>query len=216
MPTACHWRSMDGANLSPLRSALSAIPPLMKKQVDGGAGGMVAWSRSMSEIESNPGNPRADRMDAARLAEQWRALAAGEEDPVALMATFAALVFHADARISFAGFYRILAGGGLVIGPYQGPVGCLRIAPGRGVCGAAAASGEAVLVPDVHAFPGHIACDPRARSELVLPVRDRAGALIAVFDLDSTRPEAFDDEDVRVLGSLLDRFPVRAEGSAMT
>jgi GAF domain-containing protein len=83
----------------------------------------------------------------------------------------------------------------LVVGPYQGTLGCLRIAYGRGVCGAAAATGETQLVEDVHAFPGHIACDAKSQSEIVVPVKDAAGKLLAVFDVDSDRPAAFDAVD---------------------
>ena len=91
----------------------------------------------------------------------------------------------------------------LVVGPYQGTLGCLRIAFSRGVCGAAAASGQTQLVPDVHAFPGHIACDGRSQSEVVVPVFDASGALIAVLDVDSDRPAAFDEVDVEWLERIL-------------
>ena len=91
----------------------------------------------------------------------------------------------------------------LVVGPYQGTLGCLRIAFGRGVCGAAAASGETQIVPDVHAFPGHIACDSRSASEIVVPVRDAAGNLIAVLDVDSAEPAAFDELDGKWLETIL-------------
>jgi L-methionine (R)-S-oxide reductase len=93
--------------------------------------------------------------------------------------------------------------GELVIGPYQGTLGCLRIAFGRGVCGTAAASRQVQIVPDVHAFEGHIACDPRSASEIVLPVFDSAGALIAVLDVDSDRPAAFDQADAEGLERIL-------------
>jgi L-methionine (R)-S-oxide reductase len=89
------------------------------------------------------------------------------------------------------------------VGPYQGTLGCLRIAFGRGVCGTAAATGEVQIVPDVDAFPGHIACDSRSKSEIVLPVRDRDGRLIAVLDVDSDRPAAFDETDAEQLGRIL-------------
>ena len=91
----------------------------------------------------------------------------------------------------------------LVVGPYQGTLGCLRIAFGRGVCGAAAASGQTQLVPDVHAFPGHIACDGRSQSEVVVPVFDAAGALIAVLDVDSDQPAAFDEVDAHWLEKIV-------------
>jgi L-methionine (R)-S-oxide reductase len=141
------------------------------------------------------------RADFAALGESWRVLTAGESDPVARMATAAALVYQCDDRVSWAGFYRADGRGGLVLGPFQGPPGCLRIAAGRGVCGAAAAARQTQLVPDVHAFPGHIACDPRARSELAVPVLDRLGKVAAVFDLDSHLPDAFTPGDARALES---------------
>ncbi|MDB5457829.1 MAG: hypothetical protein JWP92_3414, partial [Caulobacter sp.] len=93
--------------------------------------------------------------------------------------------------------------GELVVGPYQGTLGCLRIAFGRGVCGAAAATGQTQLVADVHAFPGHIACDSRSASEIVVPVFDKAGGLLAVFDVDSDRPAAFDAVDQAGLETIL-------------
>jgi GAF domain-containing protein len=92
------------------------------------------------------------------------------------------------------------------VGPYQGTLGCLEIAFGRGVCGTAAAERRTVVVEDVHAFPGHIACDARSRSEIVVPVTDRSGALVAVFDVDSERPATFDDDDRRGLERLLTWF----------
>ncbi len=158
------------------------------------------------ENEGMAGDVRPPMMDGLRLAEEWGALVKGEVDEVARMATFTALVYQSDARVSFAGFYRLEDDGSLVIGPYQGPIGCLRIAPGRGVCGRVAEHGDAVIVPDVNQYPGHIACDPRARSEMVLPVRKRDGRLVAVFDVDSASAAAFSEADVKVLGPLLDPF----------
>lgn len=145
------------------------------------------------------------RADFAALGHIWRALVEGESDPIARMATAAALVYQSDDRVSWAGFYRADGAGGLVLGPYQGPPGCLRIAPGRGVCGAAATTGQTQLVPDVHAFPGHIACDARSRSELVIPVLDWEGNVAAVFDIDSHLPGAFTEEDARALEHWFDR-----------
>ncbi len=143
-------------------------------------------------------------MDYRELAGRIRALCAGERDVVALMATVACEVHHADARFDWTGFYRVVAPGLLKIGPYQGGHGCLVIPFERGVCGAAARTGEAQLVEDVEAFPGHIACAASTRSELVLPVWDGAGALIGVFDLDSDQPAAFTGEDVRELRAILE------------
>jgi GAF domain-containing protein len=140
------------------------------------------------------------RADFAALGKIWHTMVAGESDPVARMTTAAALIYQSDDRINWAGFYRAdAATGGLVIGPYQGAPGCLRIAAGRGVCGAAAASGQTQLVPDVHAFPGHIACDSRSRSELVIPIFDEHGKVAAVLDIDSHLPDAFTEDDARAL-----------------
>ncbi len=143
-------------------------------------------------------------MDYRELAGRIRALCAGERDVVALMATVACEVHHADARFDWTGFYRVVAPGLLKIGPYQGGHGCLVIPFERGVCGAAARTGEVQLVEDVEAFPGHIACAASTRSELVLPVWDGAGALIGVFDLDSDQPAAFTGEDARELRAILE------------
>lgn len=127
----------------------------------------------------------------------------GVTDEIAKMATVSCLVHHAFGHL-WTGFYRVVEPGRLLrVGPYQGTLGCLDIAFGRGVCGTAAATGETQLVPDVHAFPGHIACDGRSQSEIVVPVRDAAGRLLAVFDVDSDRLAAFDDDDRRGLERLL-------------
>ena len=143
-------------------------------------------------------------MDYAELTGRIKAVAEGETDEIALMATVACEVHHADDRFDWTGFYRVVAPELLKIGPYQGGHGCLTIPFSRGVCGAAARTGEVQLVPDVDAFPGHIACASSTRSELVLPVRNKAGEIIAVFDIDSDRPDAFTETDARVLGALLD------------
>jgi GAF domain-containing protein len=121
------------------------------------------------------------------------ALTGGEPDAIANMANLAALVWQLVPELNWAGFYRLL-GDELVLGPFCGKPACIRIPLGRGVCGAAAASGETQLVADVHAFPGHIACDAASRSELVVPVI-REGAVVAVIDLDSPLPARFDAED---------------------
>lgn len=121
------------------------------------------------------------------------ALTAGEPDPVANMANLAALLWQFLPDLNWAGFYRMVDGE-LVLGPFQGKPACIRIPVGRGVCGAAAASRETQLVADVHAFPGHIACDAASASELVVPVL-HDGALVGVIDLDSPRPARFDAED---------------------
>jgi GAF domain-containing protein len=130
----------------------------------------------------------------------------GIDDPVAEMATVSCLVHHAFAHL-WTGFYRVVAPGRLLrVGPYQGTLGCLEIPFGQGVCGTSAAERRTVVVEDVHAFPGHITCDARSRSEIVVPVTDRTGALVAVFDIDSDRPAAFDDADRDGLERILARF----------
>jgi L-methionine (R)-S-oxide reductase len=120
-------------------------------------------------------------------------LVAGEPDPIANMANAAALIWESLPELNWAGFYRNV-GGELVLGPFQGRPACIRIPFGHGVCGAAAASLEVQRVDDVHAFPGHIACDAASASELVVPIV-RGGELIAVLDLDSPRPARFTAED---------------------
>jgi GAF domain-containing protein len=116
-------------------------------------------------------------------------------DAVAVMASSACLVYQALPYASFAGFYRVVTPRLLRVGPYQGPLGCLEIPFERGVCGAAARERRTQLVPDVDAFPGHIACDAQAQSEIVVPVADRAGELVAVLDVDAHQPAAFDEAD---------------------
>lgn len=139
------------------------------------------------------------------LADRIAALTAGEDDAIALMATLACEIHHEDDRFDWTGFYRVVAPDLLKIGPYQGGHGCLQIPFSRGVCGACARSGEAQIVDDVEAFPGHIACAATTRSELVLPVRDASGTLIAVLDIDSDRPASFTRKDADALQAILDR-----------
>ncbi len=143
------------------------------------------------------------QVDYSELSGRLEAVAAGESDAIALMATVACEVHHADDRFDWTGFYRVVAPELLKIGPYQGGHGCLEIPFSRGVCGAAARTGEPQLVPDVDAFPGHIACASSTRSELVLPVWNGDGALIAVFDLDSDQPDAFSPADIDGLVPIL-------------
>jgi L-methionine (R)-S-oxide reductase len=123
------------------------------------------------------------------------ALTEGETDEVALMATVVCEIHNADDRFDWSGFYRVVAPELLKIGPYQGGHGCLVIPFSRGVCGAAARTGQTQLVPDVEAFPGHIACSNSTRSEIVLPVWRKDGSLLGVFDIDSDQPDAFDEAD---------------------
>ena len=142
---------------------------------------------------------RIETEDKAGLYRQVReaadALTRGEPDPIANMANVAALLWEALPELNWAGFYRNL-GGELVLGPFQGRPACIRIPFGKGVCGAAAATGEPQCVADVHAFPGHIACDAASASELVVPIFD-ADRLVGVLDLDSPRPGRFDEADLK-------------------
>lgn len=151
------------------------------------------------------------RVDYATLAKTIKALTEDETDVVALMATVACEVHHADDRFDWTGFYRVTGPEMLKIGPYQGGHGCLQIPFSRGVCGAAARMGEIQLVPDVDAFPGHIACASSTRSELVLPVYDGSRTLLGVLDIDSDQPDAFTAEDAaaleRILASVFGRTP---------
>lgn len=128
----------------------------------------------------------------ALLLKQIESLLAGESDPVARMANTAAMI-HETFRFWWTGFYRVI-GSELVLGPFQGPLACTRIARGRGVCGTAWQEGRTLVVPDVDQFPGHIACSSASRSEIVVPIL-RAGAVIAVLDIDSERPATFDEVD---------------------
>lgn len=143
------------------------------------------------------------RIDYTATARTITALTEGETDQVALMATVVCELHHADDRFDWTGFYRVTAPGVLKIGPYQGGHGCLVIPFSRGVCGAAARTGKVQLMADVNAFPDHIACAASTRSEIVLPVRDATGALIAVLDIDSDRPDAFDATDADALAAIL-------------
>lgn len=143
-------------------------------------------------------------VDYATLAATVASLTEGETDEVALMATVACEVHHADDRFDWTGFYRVTGPEMLKIGPYQGGHGCLQIPFSRGVCGAAARTGKAQIIGDVDAFPGHIACASSTRSELVVPVRNASGDLIAVFDVDSDRPNAFNEGDADALAAILE------------
>ncbi|MFN3841875.1 MAG: GAF domain-containing protein [Rehaibacterium terrae] len=136
----------------------------------------------------------------AQLVEQARGLLHGERDRVANAANLSALVFHALPDLNWVGFY-FHDGRELVVGPFQGKPACVRIPLGKGVCGTAAVTGQTQVVADVHAFPGHIACDAASRSEVVVPLY-RDGELIGVFDLDSPIPDRFDDEDRRGLEAI--------------
>lgn len=128
------------------------------------------------------------------LHEQMRGLLHGERDRIANAANFAALVFNSVDGLNWCGFY-FFDGTELVVGPFQGKPACVRIALGKGVCGTAAATRRTQVVEDVHAFPGHIACDAASRSEIVVPLVDAAGDLVGVWDVDSPLPARFDDDD---------------------
>jgi L-methionine (R)-S-oxide reductase len=142
----------------------------------------------------------------ARLADLQAVLLEGTDDPIAGMATTSALLHHAFGHL-WTGFYRVVEPDRLLrVGPYQGSLGCLDITFGRGVCGTAAAQRRTVVVPDVHAFPGHIACDGRSRSEIVVPVFGADDTLIAVLDIDSAEPAMFSDVDVAGLERLMAWF----------
>ncbi len=143
------------------------------------------------------------RADYSELSKTIAALAEGETDTVALMATVACELHHADDRFDWTGFYRVTEPDVLKIGPYQGGHGCLVIPFSRGVCGAAARTGQVQLVDDVDAFPGHIACASSTRSEIVLPVWNSAGALLGVLDIDSDQPAAFTQGDADALTDIL-------------
>jgi GAF domain-containing protein len=140
---------------------------------------------------------------------QIEAVLEDEADLLAGMATVVCLLHNAFPYYFWTGFYRRVAADELLVGPYQGTMGCLRIRFGRGVCGACARERRSIVVPDVHAFPGHIACDSASASEIVVPVLDAAGELIAVLDVDSTLPDAFDETDrehlERIVGMLSGR-----------
>ena len=143
------------------------------------------------------------QIDYSTLSQTLKSLTEGETDAVALMATVTCEVHHADDRFDWTGFYRVTEPELLKIGPYQGGHGCLVIPFSRGVCGAAARTGQTQLVADVDAFEGHIACASSTRSELVLPVWNGAGDLIGVFDIDSNQPDAFTQDDADHLQAIL-------------
>lgn len=155
-----------------------------------------------------PAHASAD-LRRARWAEVLADLAAildGEDDWVAAMATVACELHAAFEHLDWTGFYRAVPGRMLIVGPYQGGHGCLRIPFGQGVCGTAAETGQTQDVPDVHAFPGHIACSTSTCSELVVPVRTPDGRILAVLDLDSDHPAAFRAEDVAATEELAARL----------
>ena len=150
------------------------------------------------------GMPLAEAYD--ELASQTRAVLEGIDDDVAAMATMSSLIHHAFGHL-WTGFYRVVEPGALLrVGPYQGTLGCLEIQFGKGVCGTAAATRETQIVEDVMTFAGHITCDPRSRSEIVVPVFDRDDELIAVLDIDSDQVGTFSAQDRAGLERLVEWF----------
>ena len=156
-------------------------------------------SYALSFSATHPATLWAEAADAAE------ALVAGEPDGIANMANVAALIWQAIPDLNWAGFYRF-DGQELVLGPFQGKVACVRIAFGRGVCGTAAATRQTQLVPDVHAFAGHIACDSASRSEIVVPLLRADGTLLGVWDVDSHRLARFDEDDAHGMEMLCTAF----------
>jgi GAF domain-containing protein len=148
----------------------------------------------------------ADEQLAARydrIAEQLAELFADTEEPIARMATAVALLHHKLPHYFWTGFYRLIDGE-LRVGPYQGPLACAVLERHQGVCWAGVDRAETVLVPDVHEFPGHIACDSRSNSEIVVPLRDATGAVVGVLDVDSVERDAFSDVDRAGLERVVD------------
>lgn len=145
-----------------------------------------------------------NRVDYEALQKRCFALTSDETDEVAVMATLACEIHHADARFDWTGFYRVVAPNVLKIGPYQGGHGCLTIPFDKGVCGAAARQRAVQIVDDVTSFEGHIACAASTRSEIVLPVIASGGRLIGVLDIDSDQPAAFNADDAQGLAAILD------------
>jgi GAF domain-containing protein len=152
--------------------------------------------------QTTPGPHERLRERYARIVAQLEPLYAKVRDPQARMASAAALLHHKMPHFFWTGFYR-LEGGDLIVGPYQGPIACMVLERHTGVCWASVDRGEPVLVSDVHAFPGHIACDSRSQSEVVVPVRDAAGAIVGVLDVDSDKPDAFSPADVEGLTAVV-------------
>lgn len=142
--------------------------------------------------------PAASKEEYELLVKQAEALTAGEHDWIANVANVSALLFHALKEVNFAGVYRFEKGE-LILGPFQGQPACVHIAMGKGVCGTAAKEEASQIVPDVHAFPGHIACDSASNSEIVVPIFHKDGSLWGVYDFDSTAKDNFDETDQKYL-----------------
>ena len=157
---------------------------------------------TLSDTAYGTDTPAAKQAMYDDLRPQLQGLLHGETDLVANAANFSSLVYHTMPGLNWSGFY-FLQGDELVLGPFQGKPACIRIKKGRGVCGTTVVEGKAIVVPDVHAFPGHIACDVNSRSELVVPVRGKDGAVMGVFDLDSPQPNRFDQTDADGIAALV-------------
>lgn len=157
----------------------------------------------MFALKSSPAAASRQQL-YADLLEQARALFAGERDATANAANLGSLLYHSLPEVNWAGVYWI-RGGGLVLGPFQGKPACVRIALGHGVCGTAARDARTVVVPDVEAFPGHIACDAASRSEIVVPIAV-AGRVVGVLDIDSPARGRFEEDDARGLEAIVDAF----------
>ena len=161
-----------------------------------------AMNDALAVTGSGGAAPHRLSMEEAR--QQLRGLLAGEQDLVANTANTAAFLHSLLSDINWVGFY-FLKGDELVLGPFQGNTACVRIPVGRGVCGTCVATGQTQRIDDVHSFPGHIACDIRSRSELVVPVRDATG-IVAVLDIDSPSPGRFSAEDQTLIEALVNDF----------
>jgi len=168
----------------------------------------VARARPLRGIEVK--TPVEKQKIYEELLQEIHAVLEGENETIARMSTVCAILKRGLPWASWVGFYRRIGPEILAVGPYQGDLGCLRIPFDRGVCGAAARTGITQIAPDVHAFQGHIACDATVRSEIVVPVRDLSGELIAVLDLDSRLPAAFDEIDRHYLEELANEIAAGA------
>jgi len=157
---------------------------------------------TLSDTAYGTDTPEAKMAMFDDLRSQLTGLVHGESDLIANTANFSSLVFNSMPGLNWAGFY-FLKGDELVLGPFQGKPACIRIKKGRGVCGTTVVEGKSIVVADVHAFPGHIACDVNSRSELVVPVRGVDGEIVGVFDLDSPLPNRFDQTDADGIEALV-------------
>ncbi len=173
----------------------------------GGRGSPLCSEMRSSELAYNRGMDSDQKREIYRRTQrEIESVLSGVDDAITAMASCAALLHANLPYASWTGFYRVVAPRKLRVGPYQGPLGCLEISFDQGVCGAAAREETPQVVPDVHAFPGHIACDSAARSEIVVPVYAPGGELVAVLDIDSHAPAAFDEIDREGLVDIVRRL----------